>query len=375
VNTIENWEDVNGAVGTKIAELVGVDVQMPPTSPLILLVDDSDLILEVLSSALTERRYEFKTARSIGEADKILRGNRFDILVLDVKLADGTIFKLLDQHPRLAEEAVIILMSGAEELDNAVQALRRGVQDFISKPFSIPTFDERLEAAIDQWRARTRTRYYQTQLEDLVEAMTEKLLVSGRLIDSAYDETVRALGAAINLRDPETEEHCRRVSQNSVVLAADLGYPRDKLKGLQWGSYLHDIGKIGVPETILTKSGPLTQQEMDFIRLHPVLGYRMIANIEFLKQSTDVVLYHHERFDGGGYPHGLRGKQIPFPARIFSVIDTMDAMLYERPYRKAAPYASLVEELRAESGRQFDPTVVSVFLTIPESVWRQAERT
>ncbi len=373
MNSIENWENKGDLAPVELAEIVGVDVQMPPTKPLILLVDDNDMLLEMLSSALGQRGYEFSTARSIGEASSLLRDRRFDILILDVKLADGDIFTLLDRQPNLADEAVVILMSGADELDNAVQALRRGMQDFIAKPFSIPTFEERLQVAIERWQARTRARFYQNQLENLVEAMTDKLLVSGKMIDSAYDETVRALGAAINLRDPETEEHCRRVSQNSVVLALELGYPMDKLKQLQWGSYLHDIGKIGVPENILTKEGALTQEEMNLIRLHPVLGHRMISNIEFLRDSTGVVLYHHERFDGGGYPHGLTGKQIPLTARIFSVIDTMDAMLYDRPYRKASPYAALVEELRLEAGKQFDPQVVSVFLKIPETVWRQAE--
>ena len=258
-------------------------------------------------------------------------------------------------------------MSGAGELDIAVQALRRGVQDFLAKPFSVPTFEERLDVAIERWHSRTRTRYYQSQLEDLVEAMTDKL------VDSAYDETVRALGAAINLRDPETEEHCRRVSENSVVLAEHVGYPQAELKHLQWGSYLHDIGKIGVPQSILTKRGPLTQEEMDFIRLHPVLGHRMISNIDFLKGSSDVVLYHHERVDGSGYPHGLYGKQIPLAARVFSIVDTMDAVLYDRPYRSASPYEHLCEELTRESGKQFDPDVLSVFFTIPEETWRQVE--
>lgn len=369
----ENWGVGGGVDMFDLAGHAGVDVQPPKITPFILVVDDNDLVLDMLSTLLSERQYNFRTARALREAEEILSRDRFNILILDIRLSDGDIFRLLDNHPRLSDEAVVILMSGADELDYAVQALRRGVQDFIVKPFSIPTFDERLRAAIDRWQARFRTQFYQAQLENLVKTINHKLLMSDRLIDTAYDETVRALGAAINLRDPETEEHCHRVSRNSLVLARMIGYPRELMKQLEWGSYLHDIGKIGVPESILTKQGPLTQAEMNMIRLHPVLGNRMLSNIEFLRGSCDVVLYHHERYDGTGYPHGLTGSQIPFSARIFSVIDMMDAILHERPYREASPYGVFLEELERGAGGQFDPEVASVVLEVPASVWRQAE--
>lgn len=367
----ENWEIEDRNDGYQ-SELVGVDLRVPPISPRLLIVDDSDLIIAMLSEALTARSYEFKTAGTLREAVELVTSGHFDIAVLDIKLPDGDAFRLLDEYPHLPEEAVVIIMSGVGELDNAVQALRRGVEDFISKPFTIPTFVERLGVAVARWQSRTRTRFYQAELEDLVKTMGAKLLVSDRMIDSVYDETVRALGAALNLRDPETEEHCRRVSTNSVILARSMGFQQTRLKRLQWGSYLHDIGKIGVPENILSKPATLTKEEMDLIRLHPVLGYRMVSNIEFLRGSTDVILYHHERYDGTGYPHGLRGKQIPIAARIFAVIDTMDAMLYDRPYRQATGYDEVVTELRRESGKQFDLAVVTEFRKIPEHVWKRA---
>jgi len=193
-------------------------------------------------------------------------------------------------------------------------------------------------------------------------------------MEQVYDTTIRALGAAIDLRDPETEDHCARVAEQSVVLGRALGMTERELLNLRRGAYLHDVGKIGVPESILAKRGPLTDEEYEIVRLHPLLGFRLISQIEFLRGSSDVILYHHERYDGRGCPHGLRGKQIPLAARIFSVIDTMDAMLHDRSYRDALSYSELIEELERNAGTQFDPQIVAKFAEVSQEEWQRIDQ-
>ena len=182
--------------------------------------------------------------------------------------------------------------------------------------------------------------------------------------------TVTALGAALGLKDPESEEHCRRVAENGVRLGRELGVAGEALKDLEWGAYLHDIGKIGVPEHILLQETPLSDAQMAVIRRHPALGYRLLQGIRFLVGATEVVLYHHERYDGSGYPYGLQGDEIPLAAKIFAVTDAVDAMTSRRPYRRPLSLSAAISEVRVQAARHFDPLVVETFLSIPVTEWR-----
>ncbi|HYW82304.1 MAG TPA: HD domain-containing phosphohydrolase, partial [Spirochaetia bacterium] len=255
-----------------------------------------------------------------------------------------------------------------------VEAIRRGAIDFITKPFAVGHFLQRVDRAIDEWQSRMRLQTQARTLETLVRMKTEELSRSSRQIDNVHDMTVLALGAALSLKDSETADHCARVSQNSVKLGALLELSAFELKNLKWGAYLHDVGKIGIPEHILLKPAPLTPEERTIVETHPVMGYNMIRNIEFLVHTTDVVLSHHERFDGSGYPHGLAGSRIPLHARIFSIMDTLDAMTSERPYRGALPLSAVKTEVERRSGSQFDPEITKAFLAAPESTWLIQER-
>jgi HD-GYP domain-containing protein (c-di-GMP phosphodiesterase class II) len=198
---------------------------------------------------------------------------------------------------------------------------------------------------------------------------SEELSRTSRQIDEVCDMTVLALGAALNLKDHETADHCTRVSQNSIRLGSLLSLSEFELKNLKWSAYLHDVGKIGIPERILLKQGELDPEERRIVEKHPLMGYTMIRNIEFLTYATDVVLAHHEKFDGTGYPYGQRDTRIPLHARIFAVIDTLDAMTSHRPYRNALPFSAVQKELERKAGSQFDPEIVGIFLAAPEATW------
>jgi putative nucleotidyltransferase with HDIG domain len=355
-------------------EIVGLDLAIPPLLPRFLVVDDHDAIRRLLTRIVTRRYSVCDAAADLAGARRLLAHSRYDILLLDLSLTDGEGSALLEERGLLPAESIVIVITGQVELDTAVQMIRRGAFDYIAKPFSPALIEERLDKAVQEWHSRVRCQYYQLHLEKLVGAMTEKIMATSEQIEKTYDMAVAALGAALDLRDPETEEHCRRVAENSLRLGEAMGLEPGELRNLRWSAYLHDIGKIGIPEHILSKNSSLTPEERNLIKEHPRLGFRMIRNIDFLKDATDVVLYHHEKYDGSGYPFGLKGKDIPIAARIFSVTDAMDAMLYDRPYRKALSFAELVAELTRQSGRHFDPRVVQAFLRFSEPHWKSTQR-
>ncbi len=355
-------------------EPIGLELAFPPMVPKILIVDDDQNILTLLSAVIRRNGYDCDAVGSLQAARLAMREQTYDIVFLDLMLPDGFGLNLLDTPADSSSHSIVVIITAQQGFHTAVHVIRTGAYDFIPKPFTLAIFSERLSRVVDEWRSRVRYQYYQTHLEHLIRTMTDKLAETSKKIDQTYDMTVSALGAALDLRDPETEEHCRRVSENSVRLGEAIGMSGGQLRNLKWGAYLHDIGKIGIPEHVLLKSTSLTAEEMGLIKGHPLLGYRMISAIGFLKDAAEVVLYHHEHYDGGGYPHGLKGDDIPLTARIFAVIDTMDAMVYDRPYRKALPFTEVVEELKRESGRHFDPSVVKKFLEIPKGIWRAGDR-
>jgi putative nucleotidyltransferase with HDIG domain len=178
----------------------------------------------------------------------------------------------------------------------------------------------------------------------------------------AYDQTIEAISSALDLRDKETEGHSQRVTELTVKIAEKMGMKGEKLKYVKWGALLHDIGKLGVPDSILHKPGPLTEEEWKIMKRHPELGYQMLSRIDFILPALEIPLYHHEKWDGSGYPKGLKGKEIPLPARIFAVVDVYDALTNDRPYRKAYRKEEAVEEILRQSGKHFDPEVVRVFV-------------
>jgi response regulator RpfG family c-di-GMP phosphodiesterase len=299
----------------------------------------------------------------------LLSKNSYDIVLVDLQLPDGSGLSILDEQGAVPQGSIVVIITGQQNLEPAIQAIRRGTYDYITKPFSVQELGERLSRAVEEWRSRARYRYYQIHLEALLNQQTEALRETTRKIERVYDSAVYALGAALDLKDPETEEHCRRVARNSARLGIELALSKEQLRNLSWSAYLHDIGKIGIPEHVLGKAASLDPQEMEIVKAHPLMGFRMISNIGFLKGATEVVLYHHERYDGSGYPHGLRGNDIPLAARIFAVIDALDAITSDRPYRKAQPFSVVVEELKRGSGKQFDPDIVERFLQIPQQAW------
>jgi putative nucleotidyltransferase with HDIG domain len=191
-----------------------------------------------------------------------------------------------------------------------------------------------------------------------------------RQIELTYDETLRALGAALDLRDMETAGHSERVTRYSLLIARAMNSSQDELLQITRGAYLHDIGKIGIPDSILRKEGKLDPEEMDIMRTHVRIGYELVRRIAFLMPAAEIILSHHESYDGSGYPQGLRGRDIPRGARIFALADALDAITSDRPYRPAQPFNAAREEIAREAGKRFDPEAAEAFLSLPDHALR-----
>jgi putative nucleotidyltransferase with HDIG domain len=317
-----------------------------------LIVDDDVTISALFSESLSSAEFDVYSAASGQETLDLIERAVFDIVLLDVFLPDCDGFELLRKIKAVHPELAVIMITGQGDAEMARKALVAGASDFVTKPCRVSELPIIVERNLARSALGARSnRTFQ------------------RALEVSYEAVLDALLAALDTRDTETEGHSERVTAYTMILAEQLGVPQEELYHIERGALLHDIGKIGVPDRILLKPGPLTEDEWIEMRKHPVVGFKMCANIEFLKGAAQIVLHHHERWDGNGYPDGIEGEMIPLGARIFSVVDTFDAMTTDRPYRKALSYEDARSEIERNRGTQFDPAVVDAFLSIPEDRW------
>ena len=341
------------------------------SAPHMLVVDDEELSRNFLKRAVEHMGYSASTAGSAEEAYRMLDQEDYDLVLTDIRMPGPSGIQLLKYVTERFPDTSVVMISGHGQMSDALNSFRIGAYDYIPKPPTLEELGARLELALEKRRLRLSRKQQQQELEKAVHRRTEHLKRALKRIEDTYDATIKVLGSALDLRDTETEEHSARVATYTLMLAEALDRKEKRfLQDLRWGAYLHDIGKIGIPDSILLKPGRLDPEEMARIRTHPELGYRLLNSVEFLRGASELVLSHHESYDGGGYPHGLKGEQIPLSARLFAVADTIDAMTSDRPYRTAQPFSTVREELLRLSGIQFDPRIIDVFNSIPEIQWK-----
>jgi response regulator RpfG family c-di-GMP phosphodiesterase len=294
----------------------------------------------------------------------------------DIDMPGGDGIELLNRIKDLEPDLDVIMVTGVVDADTAIQAIRQGASDYVTKPFNLDEVQIVVERTLEKRRLIHENQAHQEHLEDLVDQRTRELVEKNREVEnlyteleSTYESTLQALVTALDLRDNETHGHSYRVVEYAVVVAERMGLDAEQRAWIRRGAILHDVGKIGVADAILRKPGKLTPEEWEEMRRHPEMGYRMLKHIPFLQPAMDIVLYHQERFDGTGYPFGLKGKDIPLGARIFAVVDTFDAMTSDRPYRAALEIDAVRAEIERCTGSQFDPDVVSAFFSVPPSTW------
>jgi len=292
-----------------------------------------------------------------------------DLVLSDMIMPEMDGIKLLDWLREYDPEVPVIMVTAIHDISTALEAIRRGAYDYILKPFEKDQLFLGVGRALQHRRLVAENRSYQIQLEHQVEERTAELTRALGQLEQSYDDTLEALGSALDLKDAETEGHCQRVTAFTISIAKAMPVPAHYLAVLARAAFLHDIGKMAIPDGILRKPGPLTDDEKKIMRTHCEVGYNMLTRIPFLRDAAEIVLAHQEFYDGTGYPRGLKGDQIPLGARIFTIADSLDAMISDRPYRRALPMSHAREEIRRCSGTQFDPKVVEVFSTIPEEHW------
>jgi putative nucleotidyltransferase with HDIG domain len=263
----------------------------------------------------------------------------------------------------------VVMVTAVHDISVALDAIRNGAYDYLLKPFEREQLLNTVSRALENRRLKMENRTYQTSLESLVAARTDQLQAAMANLERSYDITLETLGDALDLKDRETEGHSKRVTAFTIAIARAMGLPREQINTIARGAFLHDIGKIAIPDRILNKPGKLDPDEFTIMREHAYHGYQIVKKIPFLTEASEIVYSHQERFDGTGYPRGLKGEEIPLGARIFSIADTLDAITSDRIYRAAQTLKAARIEIEKWSGRQFDPEVVKVFLGMPENIW------
>ncbi|MCX6581552.1 MAG: response regulator [Candidatus Aminicenantes bacterium] len=339
----------------------------------ILIADDEADIRELLGDFLKGEGFQCILAANAFDAlEKFKSDGSIDLVMSDIRMPGRTGLELLSDVKDIDEDVMVIMISAVKDIESAITAMSRGAYDYVSKPFKLTEVALIARKAMEKRRLVLENKEYQRELERMVADRTKELQNALEELDRTYIFTLRALVTALDTRDEETQGHSLRVAKYTLKLAELLGWgDTEQLKTLEYGALLHDIGKIGIPDAILKKPGKLTDAEWTVMRTHPEVGFKILQHIEFLEGASEIVLFHHERFKGSGYPSGLKGKDIPMGARIFAVADTVDAMTSERSYRAALTFEEASGELKKFSGIQFDPRVVAAFHAVPLDFWKQ----
>jgi putative nucleotidyltransferase with HDIG domain len=339
----------------------------------ILIADDEPDIRELLSEFLEGEEYSCILASNAYEAlEKFKTDKTIDLVMSDIKMPGKSGLELLSEIKDIDSDAMVIMISAVKDIESAIAAMSKGAYDYVAKPFKLTEVGLIAKKAIEKRRLILENKRYQKKLEKMVERRTIELQKALDVLDKTYRYTLKALIAALDARDTDTQGHSLRVVKYTLQLAELVGIQdEEELRTLEHASLLHDIGKIGIPDAILQKPGKLTHQEWEIMKTHPKVGYEILQRIEFPEEASLIVLHHHERYDGSGYPDGLKGKNIPLGSRIFSIADSLDAMTSERPYRKALSFEFAINEIMKFSGTQFDPEIIQTFNKVGLGYWKK----
>jgi putative nucleotidyltransferase with HDIG domain len=327
----------------------------------ILLVDDEEMIRRLLSQKLSAEGYRCQQAANAEQALEKLKDDSIELMILDIRMPGKSGVELLPEIKAKYPDTAVVMATAVDDANTAINCMKAGAYDYVTKPFNLEEVSFSVRRALEGRRLKLENRDYQQHLEQKVEEQAQKIRAS-------FFNAVTALAYALEAKDVYTSGHSQRVTEISVAIAKELGLPKESIEKIRLAGLVHDIGKIGVRELVLNKPGSLSEEEYEHVRLHSETGEHILEPLVGDKEILKAVRHHHERYDGAGYPDGLKGERIPLLARIIAVADTFDAMTSERPYRKALTKEAACAEVERCRGTQFDPEAADAFL----KVWRLA---
>lgn len=333
----------------------------------ILTVDDDPQVAKLTVLLLEGLGYDALGLTDPRQAMDAVRSFRPEACIIDLNMPFVSGSELLDLIKAESPHTEVILLTGLDDTLLAVDFMKRGAADFLLKPIGAEQLDVAVIRALEHRRLLLENTAYGQRLEALVEERSRALNEALSNLGALHEATIETLAQALDMRDQGTSGHSRRVADMTVGIARKLGIRDGQLVQIEHGALLHDIGKLRIPDSILWKPSALTPGEWATMRRHPEYGFEFVSRIGFLRGAADIVLSHHERFDGTGYPRGLKGEEISLGARIFSMVDTVDAILYDRPYHRASAFPVARDEILRKAGTHFDPALVRPTLEHLES--------
>lgn len=336
----------------------------------ILIAEDEAILRDLLVRKLTALGYSCESCENGESALECLSSKSFDLMLADIFMPESGGMSILKEVMRIRPDIAVILVTSVVEIETAVDALKHGAYDYITKPFSLEEMSIGVSRALEKRRLILENQSYQRILEEQVSSRTFELKKAMTTLEQTYRSTLVALSKALDSREADPDGHSLRVTAYATRLAWQLGMNESGIRVVEQGVLLHDIGKLGIPDNLLLKKGNLNEGESALMQKHPEIGYRILNKVEFLKAAAQLVLHHHERYDGSGYPLGLKGSGIDFGARIFAVAEALEDLTSPRESDVVKDFEIAIAKINKMSGVEFDPKVVEQFLTIPTVEWK-----
>jgi putative two-component system response regulator len=336
----------------------------------VIVVSADPEIRSTLESGLRNERYRVVLAGSAEEADVAARSASAEMALIDCRI--GPALEHMARLRKINPALGFVVIIGDDDSVLAVETARAGAYEFFIRPLEATKAAFRLGVALEKHSRALEERAYTVALEERLNNRTAEVMDSRDRIKTQFINTIRALEKALQAKNVYTEGHSRRVAEKSVEIARAMKVPRETIRHIELGALFHDIGKIGIRDDVLNKPSKLTESEYEHMKLHPIVAEQILSPIEELRPIVDIVKHEHERWDGGGYPAGLKGKEIPLGSRLIAITDAWDSMVFDRIYRKALPHEVALAEIEKNSGTQFDPDCVKIFCEIERARMRSA---
>jgi response regulator RpfG family c-di-GMP phosphodiesterase len=334
----------------------------------ILIMDDEALVREVLLRKLASQGYTCECCENGRAALDLLASKRFDLVLADALMPEIGGLAFLREAMMVCPDVAVIMATSVVDIDVAVDSLKDGAYDWITKPFSLEEVIISISRALEKRRLLIENRNYQRTLEEQVASRTSQLQEALKVLEHTYHSTLVALSKALDSRDRDADSCSLRVTV-CERLGRQLGLSKPEMCVIEQGALLHDIGKIGVPDNLLRKCGGLSDEEQLMLTKHPEIGYRILSSIKFLAGAARLVWHHHERYDGSGYPQCLRGEEIDRGARIFAIAEALEELASDSSSGEEAKFEAAIQEVARMSGSRLDPQLVKEFLKIPVQEW------